>query len=166
MDTPTLQVSLQAVSSTAFVCSVIYAGIQLRNWRRAQQVANFIKLVEMQMQLRKIRVDHPELARVHTHDAEGLESPVDIQHYFLNLMQLSVFEIAWFSHRMGQLSTDNYRSWEGRMRAVESEPSFRRMWNKPSMKILHDDFAAYMERMMRETAPPAPDGRTPPDRAS
>jgi len=141
---------LQLVSSLALVSSVIYGAIQLRNWHRTQQVANFTKLVELQMQLRRIRVEHPDLADVHQHDMEGLHSPKDVQHFFLNLMQVSVFEIAWFSHRMGQLSDDYFGSWERRMRVIKGEESFRRMWAKPSMKILHDDFEAYMGRMMQD----------------
>lgn len=143
-----LQVTFQAVSALAFICSVFYAGRQLRNWHRAQQVANFTKLVELQMSLRRIRVEHPELARVHRHDVEGLDDHTDIQHYFLNLMQLSVFEIAWFSHRSGQLSDDYFQSWEKRIVAIKDEASFRSMLAKPSMKILHDDFEKYLRGLL------------------
>lgn len=153
MDPSTLlviQICLQTVTAGAIVTSVIYAGRQLRNWHRAQQVANFTKLVELQMALRRLRVDNPELAKVHSHDVEGLKSDEEIRLYFLNLMQLSVFEIAWFSHRMGQLGDGYFASWEKRMRVIEREPSFRQMWNKPSMKILHDEFEAYIRELMKQ----------------
>ncbi|MFA6045524.1 MAG: DUF6082 family protein [Phycisphaerales bacterium] len=145
-----LQIILQAISSVAICFSLIFAGLQLLHWRRAYQVANFTKLVELQMSLRKMRVDDPSLAIVHRHDVEGLESDEEIRHYFLNLMQLSVFEIAWYSFRQGQLTEDYFRSWEKRMRALLAEPSFRRMMHKPSMKILHDDFATYIEKNLRD----------------
>ncbi len=145
-----LQIALQAISSLAICCTLVFAALQLLHWRRAYQVANFTKLVELQMALRKMRVDDPALARVHRHDVDDLESDEEIRHYFLNLMQLSVFEIAWYSFRQGQLTEDYFRSWEKRMRALLSEPSFRRMMHKPSMKILHDDFDAYMQRGMRD----------------
>lgn len=158
-DAPTLQVlqvTLQLISSFAIVVSVIYAGRQLRNWHRAQQVANFTKLVELQMALRRLRVDRPELAKVHAHDVEGLTSDEDIRFYFMNLMQLSVFEIAWFSHKMGQLSDDAYQSWVRRMRDIEREPAFQRMWAKGSMKILHDEFERYIQGMMNGAADQRP----------
>lgn len=141
---------LQLIASVALVSSVVYGAIQLRNWHRTQQVANFSKLVELQMQLRRMRVERPDLADVHQHDMDDLATPKDVQNFFLNLMQLSVFEIAWFSHQMGQLSDDYFRSWERRMRVIKTEKSFQRMWAKPSMKILHDDFEAYMRGIMAE----------------
>ncbi len=144
-----LRTSLQFVSSMALVGSVIYAAVQLRSWHRSQQVANFSKLVELQMQLRRMRVERPELAEVHQHDVDDLETPRDVQHFFLNLMQLSVFEIAWFSHQMGQLNNDYFESWERRMRVIKCEKSFQKMWAKPSMKILHDDFESYMRSIMQ-----------------
>ena len=152
LDAHTLDITrtiLQSVSSLALVGSMFYGAIQLRNWHRTQQVANFTKLVELQMQLRRIRVEHPELADVHQHDMDGLNSPKEVQHFFMNLMQLSVFEIAWFSHKMGQLSDDYFRSWESRMRVIQCEKSFRKMWSKPSMKILHDDFEAYIRQLVK-----------------
>lgn len=145
-----LRTILQFISSVALVGSVIYGAIQLRNWHRTQQVTNFTKLVELQMQLRRLRVDRPELADVHQHDMDDLQSPKDVQHFFLNLMQLSVFEIAWYSHKMGQLNDDYFESWVRRMRVIKCEKSFQRMWAKPSMKILHDEFEAYMRRIMAE----------------
>lgn len=151
MDAHTLDIVrtvLQFVSSIALVGSVIYAAVQLRNWHRTQQVTNFSKLVELQMQLRRMRVERPELADVHQHDMDDLTTPKEVQHFFLNLMQLSVFEIAWFSHKMGQLNDDYFESWERRMRVIKCEKSFQRMWAKPSMKILHDEFEAHMKRIM------------------
>lgn len=145
-----LQVILQAVSSVAICFGLVFAALQLLHWRRAYQVANFTKLVELQMSLRKMRVDDPSIARVHMHDVEDLETDEEIRHYFINLMQLSVFEIAWYSFRQGQLTEDYFRSWEKRMRALLAEPSFRRMMHKPSMKILHDEFDAYMHRVMEQ----------------
>lgn len=152
----TAQFVLQAISSVAICFSLIFAAMQLLHWRRAYQVANFTKLVELQMSLRKMRVDDPSLAIVHRHDVEGLESDEEIRHYFLNLMQLSVFEIAWYSFRQGQLTEDYFRSWEKRIQALLAEPSFRRMVRKPSMKILHDDFAAYMDKHLRDVPERAP----------
>lgn len=145
-----IQVAMQSVSSLAIAGSLIFAGIQLRNWRRAAYVANFSKMVELQNQLRRIRVDSPELAGVHRHDVEGLTSPRAVQDYFLNLMQLSLFEIAWFSHRQGQLPDDYYNSWVNKMDAIFSEESFRKMIEKPGMKILHDEFVVYVRDMMQK----------------
>ncbi len=143
-----VQILLQTISSGAIAMGLIYSGMQFRNYRRAAHVANFTKLVEMQLQLRRIRVDHPEFASVHRHDVENLGTPREIQEYFLNLMQLSLFEIAWFSHKHGQLPEDYFRSWERRMEVVEREESFRKMWGNPSMKIMHDEFHQYLQGIM------------------
>jgi len=76
---------------------LIYTGVQLRNWRNAQYVTNFTKLVELQMQLRKMIVEDPSLAAATF--GSGIEmSPEEIRGDFYNLMQVSLFEIAWFSH--------------------------------------------------------------------
>ena len=146
-------VLLQSVSSLAIAGGFIFAAIQLRQTRRAQHVANFSRLVEMQMALRRIRVDHPELASVHAHDVEDLPTSRDVQDYFLNLMQLSLFEIAWYAHKQGQLSDDYFASWEHRINALCAEASFKRMLAKPGMKIMHDEFHAYLQALISRNSP-------------
>lgn len=146
-------VLLQSVSSLAIAGGFIFAAIQLRQTRRAQHVANFSRLVEMQMALRRIRVERPELASVHAHDVEDLPTSRDVQDYFLNLMQLSLFEIAWYAHKQGQLSDDYFASWEHRINALCAESSFKRMLAKPGMKIMHDEFHAYLQAMISRNSP-------------
>ena len=61
--TPTLQIiqlTLQALSAFAIAGGLLYTAIQFREARKSQGVANFAKLVELQLHLRKIRVDQPE----------------------------------------------------------------------------------------------------------
>ncbi|MBN8645606.1 MAG: hypothetical protein J0L61_10260, partial [Planctomycetes bacterium] len=149
MNIPLVTLVLQSISSLAIAGGFIFAAIQLRQTRRAQHVSNFSRLVEMQMALRRLRVEHPELAGVHAHDIQDLPSDRDVQHYFLNLMQLSLFEIAWYAHRQGQLSDDYFASWQARIHALCAEPSFQAMLAKPGMKIMHDEFAAYVQDMAR-----------------
>jgi hypothetical protein len=151
MNLPVLQVSLQALSAFAIAGGLIYAAIQFREARKAQMVANFAKIVELQYDLRKIRVDRPDLAGVHKHDVERLRSEREIQEYFLNLMQLSLFEIAWYAHQQNQLPADYFRSWEKRMLELGREDTFRRMLENPSMKIMHDDFDAYLRALIRRS---------------
>lgn len=149
-----IQITLQALSSFAIAGGLIFAAIQVWQARKAQLVANFSKLVELQYQLRQIRVEHPALASVHEHDVQNLGSEREIQDYFLNLMQLSVFEIAWYAHKHGQLPDDYFHSWASRMWEVSREESFRRMINNPAMKIMHDDFDAFVRRLVEMPAPP------------
>src|SRR5512146_2169841 len=101
-----LQITLQALSSFAIAGGLIFAAIQVWQARKAQLVANFSKLVELQYQLRQIRVEHPSLASVHEHDVQNLGSEREVQDYFLNLIQLSLFEIACDAHKPGQLPAD------------------------------------------------------------
>ena len=150
-----LQITLQALSSFAIAGGLIFTAVQFRQARKAQVVANFSKLVELQYQLRQIRVTHPELASVHQHDVEHLHSEREIQDYFLNLMQLSLFEIAWYAHKNGQLPEDYFHSWTTRMWQVTREQSFRQMIDNPAMKIMHDEFDVYVRRLMEMPAPPA-----------
>lgn len=149
-----IQITLQALSSFAIAGGLVFAAIQVWQARKAQLVANFSKLVELQYQLREIRVEHPELASVHQHDVENLHSDREIQDYFLNLMQLSLFEIAWYAHKHGQLPDDYFNSWASRMWEVAQEDSFRRMINNPAMKIMHDEFDAFVRQLARLPAPP------------
>lgn len=143
-----LQITLQALSAFAIAGGLLYTAFQFREARKAQAVTNFAKIVELQYGLRKMRVEHPELAGVHRHDVEHLHSDREIKEYFLNLMQLSLFEIAWYAHRQGQLPDDYFRSWEKRMAQLTREESFLRMLQSPAMKIMHDDFDTYVRALL------------------
>lgn len=149
-----LQITLQALSSFAIAGGLIFTAIQFRQARKAQLVANFSKLVELQYQLRQIRVQQPSLASVHQQDVENLGSEREIQEYFLNLMQLSLFEIAWYAHKHGQLPDDYFHSWASRMWQIAQERSFRRMIDNPSMKIMHDEFDQFVRHLIEMPAPP------------
>jgi hypothetical protein len=149
-----LQITLQALSSFAIAGGLIFTAIQFGHARKAQLVSNFSKLVELQYQLRQIRVQHPSLASVHQQDVVNLGSEREIQEYFLNLMQLSLFEIAWYAHKHEQLPDDYFHSWTSRMWQVAQEQSFRRMIDNPSMKIMHDEFDVFVRRLIDMPAPP------------
>ena len=153
VDLQILQITLQALSAFAIAGGLFYTAIQFRHGRKAQDVANFSRLVELQYQLRQLRVQHPELASVHKLDVAHLHSDREIQEYFLNLMQLSLFEIAWYAHEQGQLSDDYFQSWAKRMMQVGEEDSFRRMIENPAMKIMHDDFETYVRALLRTGRP-------------
>jgi len=144
-----VQVTLQALSAFAIAGGLLYTAVQFRLARKAQAVANFAKIVELQYDLRKIRVDRPSLASVHKHDVEHLRSDREIQEYFLNLMQLSLFEIAWYAHKEGQLPDNYFESWEKRMQQLGDEQAFRAMLANPAMKIMHDDFDSYMRGLLQ-----------------
>lgn len=150
-----VQLTLQALSSFAIAGGLLFTAVQFAHARKAQVVANFSKLVELQYQLRRIRVDHPDLASVHQHDVDQLHSDREVQEYFLNLMQLSLFEIAWYAHKHGQLPDDYFHSWTSRMWQVAQEQSFRRMIDNPAMKIMHDEFDDFVRRLIELPAPPA-----------
>ena len=90
-----VQVTLQALSALAIAGGLLYTAVQFRSARQAQAVANFAKIVELQFQLRKMRVENPALAAVSKLDVAHLQSDREVQEYFLQLMQLSLFEIAW-----------------------------------------------------------------------
>jgi hypothetical protein len=156
-DLQILQITLQALSAFAIAGGLLYTAIQFRQARQAQLVANFSKLVELQYELRRIRVEHPSLAGVHKHDVEHLKSDREVQEYFLNLMQLSLFEIAWYAHKHGQLPDDYFRSWAKRMWQIGKEDSFKRMIANPAMKIMHDDFESYLRKLLSSPAAPYAD---------
>ncbi len=138
-----LPVTLQAISALAVAGGLAYAALQFREWRSAQYVANFTKLIELQLQLRKMVVDDPTLAPI------GLGVPPnEMRGYFYNLMQLSLFEIAWFSHGHGQLTEDYFASWVGSMALIARRPAFRGMWQSGAGMILHDGFRQYVETLV------------------
>jgi hypothetical protein len=144
-----VQITLQALSAFAIAGGFLYTAFQFREARKAQAVANFAKLVELQYQLRKIRVDSPSLASVFKSDVVDLHSDRDIQAYYLSLMQLSLFELAWYAHKEGQLPDDYFQSWEKRIVQLAEDESFRDMLANPSMKIMHDDFDSYVRALLR-----------------
>jgi hypothetical protein len=150
MDYELIRTLLQAISSLAIAGGLIYTSLEFRKGREARHVANFTHLVELQMQLRRMRVEDPSLAEVYKHDVQGLRTDREVREYFFNLMQLSVFEIVWFSYRARQLPADYYQSWDKRMREIAREESFRTMMEGPNMKILHDDFQTYVQQMVKE----------------
>lgn len=145
-----LQLALQAVSSLSIGAGFLFAAYQFANARHAQKVANFTRLVELQMQLRRMRVEDPALASVYQDDVADLRTPDSIRRYFFNLLQLSVFEIAWYARQQNQLSPEYFASWERRMRIICAEKSFQEMMNNPAMKLLHDQFERYIQELMRE----------------
>src|SRR5471032_1363782 len=117
MNNAMIQTIVQAVSVFSMAGGLIYAALQFRGWRTAQHVANVTKLIELQLQLRRMIVDDPTLAPT------GLSMPADVSEeetrgHFYNLMQVSLFEIAWFSHSHGQLTDDYFASWEANMAAI------------------------------------------------
>src|SRR5829696_1337435 len=143
-----VQIVLQALTSFAIAGGLIFTAVQFRHARKAQLVANFSKLVELQSQLRYLRVENPSLASMSPADVEHLKSDREIQEYFLNLIQLSIFEIAWYAHKHGQLPPDYFDSWTTRMWEVAQEKSFRSMIDNPSVKIMHDEFDVYLRRLL------------------
>lgn len=143
------QVALQGIASLALTVTFIYAAMQFRDWKRAQHVTNFAKLVEMQMHLREMRIQDPTLAHVYQQDVANLGSEQAIREHFFNMMQLSIFEIAWFSHREGQLSDDYFDSLKERIRALAIEPSFQRALADPAVKIMHEGFLQFLRDLLR-----------------
>lgn len=160
MDLLHTQLLLQSISSFAIAVGLIVAAVQFRHWRKVAYVGNFTKLVEMQMLLRKMRVDDPSLAKVYKHDVEGMANDQEIREYFMNLMQVSIFEIVWFSHINDMIPDDYFQSWVKRMRDIAAEESFQKMVGSPSMKILHDDFQRYIEEMAGSVRAHAPQNET------
>jgi hypothetical protein len=146
---------LQALSSFAIAGGFIFTAVQFRQARKAQLVANFAKLVELQSQLRYVRVQSPSLASVSPGDVKYFTNDREIQEYFLNLIQLSLFEIAWYANKQGQITPDYYHSWTTRMWSIAQEDSFRRMIDNPAVKIMHDDFGRFIKRLVESPAPPA-----------
>jgi hypothetical protein len=144
-----LQIILQGVSSFAIAGGLIFTAIQFRQSRKAQHVANFSKLVELQMELRRMRVEDPTLAGIDRVDIEHLHSEKEIREYYMNLMQLSLFEIAWFSHRQRQIPDSYFHSWIKRMSHVFRQESFLRMFNSPTSKIMDEDFRRYVADLVR-----------------
>ena len=100
-------------------------------------------------------MQNPSLASVHERDVDHLQTDREVQDYFLNLMQLSLFEIAWYAHKHGQLPDDYWQSWTSRMWQVAQETSFRRMIGNPSMKIMHDEFDTFVRRLTEMPKAPA-----------
>lgn len=153
---PNLQlvaIILQTITSLSIAGGLIFAAYQFYHARKAQHVANFTKLVELQMSLRRMRVDDPRLARVYSDDVRYLNGDDEIRCYFFNLMQLSLFEIAWYSHQHGQLSDEYFESWVKRFKIIAAEESFTKMMHNPSMKILHDEFQTYVQGFVRPRSP-------------
>jgi len=134
---------------------VVYAAFQFRGWRTAQYVANFTTLVELQLQLRKMVVDDPALATLGAGLPPGIV-PDEVRGNFYNLMQVSLFEIAWFSHQHGQLPHDYFASWVANMAVVAQRPAFRTMWQSDRTKILHDGFRQYMNALLEDSSVCAP----------
>lgn len=147
MSDSTFHLFVQTVSLLGVAGGLAYTGVQLRNWRNAQYVTNFTKLVELQMELRKMIVVDPTLATASL--GPGMEIPADdVRGDYYNLMQVSLFEIAWFSHRHGQLTEDYFKTWATYMVTVAQRPAFRDMWKIDRTKILHERFREYMETVL------------------
>jgi hypothetical protein len=155
MNNAVFQLLVQAMSTLAVAGGLIYAALQFRGWRTAQYVTNFTELVKLQLELRKMVVDDPTLASPGLGVPTGTR-PEDIRSDFYNLMQLSLFEIAWFSHLKGQLTGDYFNSWVTNMAEVARRSAFRAMWQSNQTKIMHDGFRQYMNVFMDDTVVSTP----------
>jgi hypothetical protein len=90
-----------------------------------------------------MRVDDPQLALADP-DAVPAGTQEEVRAYFYQLMQLSLFEIAWFSHEHRQLTDDYFRSWVNSVTVMATRQSFQAMWRSNATKIMHDRFREYM----------------------
>jgi hypothetical protein len=151
-----IQVTAQIISTFAIAGGLVYTAFQFSRARKATHVANFTRMVELQMHLREMRVKDPMLAEVFRDDVADLTTDREVREYFFCLMQLSVYEIVWYAHRQGQLPEEYFESWARRMRVIAAEPAFRRMMSSPSMKIMHDDFQRYVQELVRTTPERSP----------
>ena len=150
MNSSWLQVIVQAIPVLAAAGGLVYAGLQFRGWRTTQYVANFTKLVELQLQLRKMIVDDPALEPLA--DTKRADSPAEeMRKYYYALMQMGVFEIAWYTHKKGQLTDDYFASWEAAMNSIVTYPEFRAMWQTDRAKILHDGFRQYVDTLIEKS---------------
>jgi hypothetical protein len=154
MSEETFRVVLQSVTAFAYAGTVVYAALQFRGWRSAQHVANFTKLVELQLQLRTMNLNDPTLAALDSSAAPGATIE-ETRGYFYNLMQLSLFEIAWFSHKHRQLDDGYFASWAASMSSIVKRPSFRSMWQSDRTKILDHRFRIYVDTLINDAPPPA-----------
>ena len=143
VNTSILHLVIQAIPVLAAAGGLVFAALQFRGWRESQYVANFTKLVELQLQLRKMVVDDPTLG---PDEAPGL----DTRGYYYSLMQMSLFEIAWFSHKHGQLTEDYFASWQASMVSIARRPVFLAMWQSDRTKIMHDGFRKYVAKLVQE----------------
>lgn len=143
MNTSILHEIVTAIPLLAAAGGLVYAALQFRGWRTSQYVSNFTKLIELQLQIRKMVVDDPSLG------PEGIPRE-EMRRYYYSLIQLSVFEIAWYSHKYGQLTDDYFASWEVNMSSIAKRPEFRAMWQSDRTKIVHDGFRKYMDTLMQE----------------
>src|SRR5262249_30762577 len=113
----------------------------------------------------KMVVDDPALATLA--GVAPATTPDETRGTFYNLMQVSLFEIAWFSHERGQLPDDYFASWVENMVGVTRRSAFRAMWEGDGTKILHAGSRHYMETLIDDASVSAlvpPDG-TPEERS-
>jgi hypothetical protein len=97
-------------------------------------------------------VTDPQLALLDPETVPA-QTQEEVRSYFYELMQLSLFEIAWFSHERGQLTDDYFRSWVRSMSEMVTRRSFQSMWRSNATKIMHDRFRAYVETLVAGVAP-------------
>ena len=83
-------------------------------------MANFTKLIELQLRIRTIVNDNP------ISGPAGVPAEA-VQNSYYSLIQLSLFEIAWYSHKYGQLTDDYFDSWEFNMASIATRSAFRAM---------------------------------------
>lgn len=61
MNNSILHEIVQAIALLSAAGGLVYAALQFRGWRASQFVANFTKLVELQLEICKMAVDDPTL---------------------------------------------------------------------------------------------------------
>ena len=155
MNNPMLQVVLQAVSALAVTGGAGLRGLAVSGVANRAACGEFYHAGRAAITTPQMAVEDPTLATL----GAGMSpetAPDEIRGNFYNLMQVSLFEIAWFSHQHGQLPHDYFASWVASMAVVAQRPAFRTMWQSDRTKILHAGFRQYMNILLEDASVYAP----------
>ena len=137
---------VQTVVLTATLAVLVWQTIKLRNSINA---SNYSSMITMLKDLRLLRIEKPELARVYKGDVDEL-SDKDIQHHFFNLIVLSIFETIYFNFQSGVIDCKTWDYWVNSIKRIAQESSFRQMVKRKSYKIVNPDFVRIVELIVKQ----------------
>jgi len=106
-------------------------------------------MIDMLKELRLLRINDPELAKVYETEIKSL-SPIETKYHFFNLIVLSILEMLYVDMKLGLITKDTWQFWLAKIRDIATEKSFRQMVLRQSYKIVNPEFCRIVEKIVKD----------------
>jgi hypothetical protein len=140
---------LTLIQTVVLTITLIILIIENRTLRKTIYASNYGKMIDMLKELRLLRINDPELAKVYETEVKNL-SPTETRYHFFNLIVLSILEMLFVDMKLGLITKDTWQFWLKRIQDIANEKSFRQMVLRQSYKIVNPEFCKIVEEIVKD----------------